>query len=207
MFVAMFGATLTGFYALTLRILTLPSSLIGSAVGSVFLSAAPQAKRDGTLAALVTQLHARLAMAGAVPLAVLVFFGPDLFALVFAEDWRQAGVYAQWMAPWIYLQFQWSPLSMLGSVLELQRQALVAQMLVFVFRFGSIVIAWLLGLSADSSVFVFAMVSALTYLTIMLLFMRRAGVNLSSVLITDIKYIGLSFSVIFPIWLLLRGLL
>ncbi len=207
MFIAIFGATVTGLYALTLRIITLPSSLIGSAVGSVFLSEAPKAKRDGTLAELVTKLHSRLAMAGALPLVVLLFFGPDLFALVFGEEWRKAGVYSQWMAPWIYLQFQWSPLSMLTMVLELQRQALISQILTFIFRFGSIVIVWNLGLSADTGIFIFAVVSAIVYLIRMLWFMNKAHVQITSILLSDIKYILLSITFMFPIWLMMRSVI
>lgn len=205
MFIAIFGATVTGLYALTLRMLTLPSSLIGNAVGSVFLSEAPKAKRDGNLAELVTKLHSRLAMAGALPLVVLLLFGPDLFALVFGEEWRKAGVYSQWMAPWIYLQFQWSPLSMLTMVLELQRQALVSQILTFIIRFGSIVVVWKLGLSADIGVFTFAVVSAVVYLLRMLWFMNKAHVQVSYVLLSDIKYTFFAILLIFPIWLMLRG--
>ena len=205
MFIAMFGATVTGLYALTLRMLTLPSSLIGNAVGSVFLSEAPKAKRDGNLAELVTKLHSRLAMAGALPLVVLLLFGPDLFALVFGEEWRKAGVYSQWMAPWIYLQFQWSPLSMLTMVLELQRQALVSQILTFIIRFGSIVVVWKLGLSADIGIFTFAVVSAVVYLLRMLWFMNKAHVQVSYVLLSDIKYTFFAILLIFPIWLMLRG--
>lgn len=207
MFIAIFGATVTGLYALTLRMLTLPSSLIGNAVGSVFLSEAPKAKRDGNLAELVTKLHSRLAMAGALPLVVLLLFGPDLFALVFGEEWRKAGVYSQWMAPWIFLQFQWSPLSMLSTVLELQRQALIAQVFTFISRFGSILIAMLLGSTADNSIFIFAVVSAVVYLLIMFWFMIKAGVKIYSICIADIKYVSAAFILTLPVWLFFRNIL
>lgn len=190
MFVAIYGAAVAGLYALTLRILSMPGSLIGNAVGSVFLSSAPAARRDGTLKDLVEKLHARLAMAGALPLMVLLFFGPDLFELVFGAEWRKAGVYAQWMAPWIYLQFQWSPLSMLASVLELQSQALVAQLLTFGLRFGSLLLCANMGYAADLGIFIFATVSGITYLARMLWFTKRAGVETSSLLLSELKYLG-----------------
>jgi len=202
-FVAIYGAMVGGLYALTLRILSMPGSLIGNAVGSVFLSAAPEARRNGTLAELVKKLHSRLSMAGAVPLVVLLFFGPDLFELVFGTEWRQAGVYAQWMAPWIFLQFQWSPLSMLASVLELQRQALIAQFLTFALRFGSLVIAWFMGVNADVGIAIFASISAAVYFIIMLWFLRKAGVSLISVIYVDLKYILISLVIIFPLWLII----
>lgn len=204
MFIAMFGATVTGLYALTLRMLTLPSSLIGNAVGSVFLSEAPKAKREGNLAELVTKLHSRLAMAGALPLVVLLLFGPSLFALVFGEEWRKAGVYSQWMAPWIYLQFQWSPLSTLTSVLELQKQALISQVLTFTCRFGGLIIVWALGFSSDTGILFFAVISAIVYILRMLWFLNKANVSLITIMYTDIKYVFLAVLLITPIWFLLR---
>lgn len=206
-FITLFGAGVAGLYALTLRVLTLPTSLIGNAIGSVFLSTAPQAHREGKLAELVKDLHGKLSLAGAAPLVVLLFFGPDLFALVFGEKWRQAGTYAQWMAPWIYLQFQWSPLSMLASVLELQRAALISQLLTFVSRFGALLAAWQLNLSADEAILLFAIVSAFVYLGRMLWFTNKAGVSSIGIIITDIKYLLMFLLLIVPIWLLLGQLL
>lgn len=192
-FIALFGAGVAGLYALTLRVLTLPINLIGNAIGSVFLSTAPQAHRDGELAVLVQGLHAKLALAGALPLVILLFFGPDLFAFAFGEKWRQAGVYAQWMAPWIYLQFQWSPLSMLASVLELQKAALVSQLLTFVSRFGALLVAWQWNFNADESILLFAVVSAFVYLGRMLWFIRKSGASSMRIILTDIKYVSFIF--------------
>lgn len=204
-FVAIYGASVAGLYALTLRILSMPGSLIGGAVGSVFLSAAPAARRDGKLKELVEKLHARLAMAGALPLVTLLFFGPDLFELVFGAEWRKAGVYAQWMAPWIYLQFQWSPLSMLASVLELQRQALISQAFTFLFRFGFLILAHLLNADADTGILIFAVVSAISYLLKMLWFIQQAQVSIASVMLADAKYLIVALIAIIPFWILVRS--
>ncbi|HEY9279475.1 MAG TPA: oligosaccharide flippase family protein [Eoetvoesiella sp.] len=186
-FVALYGAVTTGLYALTLRILTLPTSLIGNAVGSVFLAHAPTANREGKLKDLVSSLHQKLSMAGIPALVLLIVAGPDLFALVFGEDWRKAGQYAQWMAPWIYMQFQWSPLSMLASVLDLQRAAMVSQLLTLAVRLGALLICALLNTSADVGIFAFAVVSAITYLLRMLWFMAQAKVNTKAVILEELK--------------------
>lgn len=186
MFVAIYGATVAGLYALTLRILSMPISLIGNAVGSVFLSSAPAAQRNGKLKELIEQVHTRLAMVGALPLVVLVFYGPQLFEILFGAEWRQAGNYAQWMAPWIYLQFQWSPLSILANVLELQRQALISQALTFAFRFGVLLTAPLFSESADFGIALFSIVSALTYFFRMAWFAGKAGVSLKSLISHDL---------------------
>lgn len=205
MFVTIYGATVAGLYALTLRILSMPGSLIGNAVGSVFLSSAPAARREGTLKDLVEKLHARLAMAGALPLMVLLFFGPGLFEFVFGSEWREAGIYAQWMAPWIYLQFQWSPLSMLSTVLELQREGLIAQFLNFLVRFGSLILLAAMGVDAQTGVFVFSLISAGAYLLLLLWFTRKAGASSAKLAISDAKYLAAALLLVAPIWFFLRS--
>lgn len=183
--VSLYGAAVAGFYALTLRVLSMPASLIGGAVGNVFFSRAPQAHRDGKLPALVESIHGRLGILGIPPMILLLFFGPDLFAFVFGEQWYKAGQYAQWMAPWLYLQFQWSPLSTIVSVLELQREALISQAMTLLFRVGSLLICAWLDTTADVAVLAFAIVSAIVYLSRQLWFMRRAGIRLLTVIVRD----------------------
>lgn len=193
MFAAYFGAAMVGLYALALRVISIPVSVVGQAVGQVFFSEAPAARRKGDLKVLVEGLHARLAMIGALPLAILVFFGPELFEIVFGAQWRSAGVYAQWMAPWIYLQFQWSPLSTLASVLDLQREALIQQIISFIVRVGSVAACVFFGIEALPTLKVFAIVSALVYVGRIFWFMRRAGVNLFSLMRTEIIAIACGF--------------
>lgn len=202
--VASFGTVIAGLYALTLRVLSIPGSLIGNAVGSVFLSEAPAASRSGSLAELVSTFHSRLAMAGSVPLVILLFFGPELFQLVFGGEWRQAGIYAQWMAPWIYLQFQWSPLSMIASVLELQREALVSQVITFVTRFGALALSVVFAQTPDDTIFAFAVVSAVVYFCRMLWFVKKAQVKVVSVVVADIKYFLTAAILISPVYIAVK---
>lgn len=189
--VGAYGVAVAGFYSLTLRILSMPSSLVGGAVGNVFFSRAPEARRAGTLAALVMGLHGKLAAVGAPPLVLLMLVGPDLFAHVFGEPWRQAGLYARWMAPWIYLQFLWSPLSTLASVLEIQQAALVAQAATLAARAGALLLCVSLGAGVDAAILSFAAVSALAYLARQLWFLCRAGVNPARVVAHDLREVSL----------------
>lgn len=106
------------------------------------------------------------------------------------------------MAPWIYLQFQWSPLSMLSSVLELQAQALISQILTFVARFGALGLCAVLGLEADTGVLVFAVVSAFVYLARMLWFMNQAGVGVFYLLAVNVKYASLAAVLVVIPWVL-----
>lgn len=202
--ISLYGATVSGFYALTLRILSLPISLVGGAIGNVFLSEAPKANREGKLPDLILSLHNKLSLVGALPLAVLLFFGPEIFKFVFGPQWLQAGVYAQWMAPWIYLQLQWSPLSTLASVLELQLASLVSQILTFVFRFGSLLICWWLSLAPETTIYIFSAISAITYFFRLLWFTNRANVSSVKIIKHIILHTLISNVIIGCVWILIQ---
>ena len=79
------------------------------------------------IAPLVADLYARLCHIGMPPTLVLILVGPDLFAWVFGAEWRQAGEFAQWMAPWFFLGFVSSPLSTLFTIFEREGQGLIFQ--------------------------------------------------------------------------------
>lgn len=191
-FLSLFGAAIAGLYALTLKLVSLPISLIGQAIGSVFLSEAPKAHREGNLNTLVLQFNKKLVQLGCLPTAILIVFGPDLFAFVLGEQWYKAGEYAQWLAPWIFLQFQWTPLSNLTVILELQKEALISQLLTFFARFGTLFYVIGIGVSADHAIQLFAVVSAIVYFIRMLWFLNRAKVLLIPLLKNSFIYILLA---------------
>ena len=51
---------------------------------------------------------------------LIFFFGGDLFAFVFGEEWYQSGKLSEIMAPWLMLNFVLSPLSTIPLVLNKQ---------------------------------------------------------------------------------------
>ncbi|RTL19217.1 MAG: lipopolysaccharide biosynthesis protein [Rhodocyclaceae bacterium] len=148
LFAMLFGTAAAGLYSLANRVLSLPLSLIGNAIGQVFFSRAAEARRNGQLGPLVAQLHAKLAHIGLPPAVLIMLVGADLFALVFGPEWRQAGEFAQWMAPWLYLVFVSSPLSTLFAIVEEQKQGLAFQIILLAARLLAISVgAWIGDLS------------------------------------------------------------
>lgn len=88
----------------------------------------------------MANIHEKLAHIAMPPALILVIAGPELFTLVFGESWQQAGQFAQWMAPFIYIQFITSPLSRINAVLEKQVQVLLFQAILFLIRIGGLLI-------------------------------------------------------------------
>jgi O-antigen/teichoic acid export membrane protein len=143
MFAALFSVSAAGIYTLAHRVLAMPMVLVGDAIGKVFFSNAAEAYREGRLGPLVRSVHEKLAHI-AMPLTlVLIIAGPEIFCFVFGEQWRQAGVFARWMAPWLYMVFVTSPLSILFSVMEKQKEDLLFQIVLILVRVGAIALgAW-----------------------------------------------------------------
>lgn len=98
-----FGVEAVGYYGLAMRVLAVPSTVIGQAVGPVFypkVSKAILEKRHATR--LITTLTIALGVVGAIPYGLVILFGESIFEFVFGPFWAQGGEYARWLALWCW---------------------------------------------------------------------------------------------------------
>ena len=174
LFALLFSPAAAGLYALANRVLNMPMNLVGNALANVFFVNAAEAKREDRLAPMVIAVHEKLAHI-VMPFAmVLILMGPELFAMAFGERWREAGVFAQWMTPWLYVRFITSPLSALISVLGVQRNGLFFYAALFLTRVAAIVIG---SLAADIvlTIALFSMASMLSWAGFLLWITVQSG--------------------------------
>lgn len=198
MFAALFSPAAAGLYALANRVLSLPMALIGGAIGQVFYASAAEAHRQGRIGTLVADLHAKLAHIGLPPALVLVLIGPELFAFVFGPDWRQAGEFARWMAPWLYLVFVSSPLSTLFFVLEQQVQGLTFQIILLLARVGAIFLgAWWGDLTL--TIMLFAGTSTLVWVGFLFWVAHLAGNPPKSMILPTLAAMGIALLCAMPL--------
>jgi O-antigen/teichoic acid export membrane protein len=121
---AFFDLRVAGLYGMGFRVLQLPARFVGQSVSQVFLGQAAQAKQRDELAPLVGSVFRFLmtvALHAFIPLAVMA---KPLFSVAFGSTWVDAGAYAQYLMPLVALGFVSTPLSMLVTVLQRQRQEL-----------------------------------------------------------------------------------
>ncbi|WP_188074505.1 lipopolysaccharide biosynthesis protein [Pusillimonas sp. ANT_WB101] len=130
-----------GYLMLATRVMAAPMTLIGRAVGQVYLSRAPDEFREGTLHTFTNTILSGLVKTGVGPLIFAGIVSPYIFPLVFGSSWQRAGEIVSWMTPWFVMQFITSPISMTLHVLNRQRSALVLQMLGLAMRVGSVLLA------------------------------------------------------------------
>ena len=108
---AWLGAPAAGVWALALRYLKAPASLVGGSLSQALYPRLTQAASLAEGRALVRR-NLLLLAALAVPLLLLLLaLGPWLFATVFGPEWREAGELARSLAPYVALHFVASPLS------------------------------------------------------------------------------------------------
>lgn len=121
-----FNSAIVGWYSFAIRILQAPMNLIGAAIGQVFYQQASYFyNNEICLQPLVKKTIIKSALIGSPVLLILILFGPALFEFVLGENWREAGVYAQILAPFIYLDFIRSPISQIPIVINKQKKLLL----------------------------------------------------------------------------------
>lgn len=118
-----FALDTAGFFALTMRVLSIPSALVAQAVAQVFYPAAAERRREGQAAELVERVATILLVISIIIFAFVGLHGRSLFSYAFGADWETAGLYAQFLAPWFVVSFVSSPISSYVLVTGKQRQA------------------------------------------------------------------------------------
>lgn len=121
---AWLGEPEAGAWALALRYLKAPASLVG---GSLSQALYPRLTQAGSLAEARVLVRRSLLLLSAIALPlmlVLLALGPWLFATVFGAEWRGAGELARSLAPYIALHFIAAPLSVVTMAWGAQAWAL-----------------------------------------------------------------------------------
>lgn len=154
---ALFGVAVAGLFSFAMRLLAAPSALIGQAVAGVFYPRMAELEREGMPATAAVERLTVALTSVSIPLFTGVgLFGPELFAWVFGQTWRQAGVIGALLAPWLAVNFISSPVSSYATVRNQLGRLLALAVLETGMRLGGLA----LGMLAGSSLTGFAVYSA-----------------------------------------------
>lgn len=127
------GDASAGYWALALRYLKAPASLIGGALSQTLYPRLVHAQHGAEALAVVRRAMLYLSVLALPLMASLMLWGPWLFARVFGERWTDAGELARALAPYIALHFIASPLSVATMAWRAQawglKLALVGQLM------------------------------------------------------------------------------
>ena len=108
------------FFSLGYRVLSAPLTVIGSSLTQVFFPQATEANRDDELAGITLESFTQLVKIGMTPFILIAIVAPELFAIVFGNEWLTAGEYVRWMSIWLFLHFITTPLESVYMIVESQ---------------------------------------------------------------------------------------
>lgn len=130
-----------GFLLLAIRVMAAPIGLVGRSISQVYLSRAPEERRQGNLRSFTFNILSGLIKTGAGPLLFLGIISPIAFPIVFGSEWTRAGEIVSWMTPCFVIQFLVTPVSMILHITENQKAALFLQVAGLVIRLGFVATA------------------------------------------------------------------
>jgi O-antigen/teichoic acid export membrane protein len=130
-----------GFLMLAMKVMQIPLTLVGRSIAQVFLASAAEHHRTGTLGHFTGATIEKLFKIGVGPLIFACIVAPQVFILVFGEEWRRAGELVVWMTPWFIMQFISSPISMVMLVKNRHKCFLILTFSGLICRIGAIFLA------------------------------------------------------------------
>ena len=176
---ALFGPAAAGFYALAVRVLQLPGTLISSSLGTVFLPRAARAGHEGEpLRPLLLRATGGLALAGILPFGLVVVLGPWLFGFVFGNQWVLAGQYARWIALWQYLSFLNTPCVQAIPILGVQKEFLVFGVVTLPIRVGALLAGALVLSSGVAAIALFSLSMVAANVVLITWVLWKSGIRL-----------------------------
>lgn len=121
---ALAGDVETGLWALAIRYLKAPATLVGAAVSTALYPQLTQAADFASARDAVRRCIRTLLLISLPAAALLMAVGPALFAWLFGETWRGAGELARALAPYLALHFVAAPLAVVTLAWNAQAWAL-----------------------------------------------------------------------------------
>lgn len=140
-----FGGYVAGLYAFQDRVTLIPIRFVGASAQRVFMASAADARRENRLDTFTRRVFGYLLAISTPFIFLLASSAPNSFALVFGENWREAGVYAQWLCVRTAFTMVVFPLTPLVYVLEKQWAGTAFQVVLLILRVGPIVLGGMLG--------------------------------------------------------------
>lgn len=153
-----FGQTVAGYYAFAIRIIMAPVNMIAGAVRQVlsarFAESLAGPERIGRDFRRATLGLAIPSVAGAL---LVMPFTPDLFAILFGHEWREAGEYGVWLILWCAFLIINVPATLIFRILRRQNVAFMINIVVLASRVSVLVIGGMYA-TPITTVLVFALI-------------------------------------------------
>lgn len=168
----LFTPAIVGFYSMATRLTHAPVVIVANSVRRVFLQKAAEINNRGKSLAFAFMVSTcGLAVLGAIPLALLWFFGQPLTTWLLGDRWSEAGRYLEIISPWLFMLWVTAPSNPVFVVLRKQRLWLNMQLSATVFRLGTFGAAYLLSAGPEWTLGAFVIATVIGNIAIILMAM------------------------------------
>lgn len=134
----LFSPEIAGFYALTTRVLNAPIGLIGKSTREVYYQRASKIYARGEdFSSLYIKTTLGLLKLFIIPFFIILFFGEEIFEMLFDEKWKISGLYAEILIFWFLTLFIKSPSVASFSILNLQKSQMILSFVSIFLRVAS----------------------------------------------------------------------
>lgn len=142
-FSILFSPYIVGLYSFSNRILRLPNILITGSISNVFRNdAIDRINLYGECNSLFISTFKKLVFM-AIPVYSLLFVvAPEVFAIAFGEEWREAGYFARILSVLLMIEFVTLPLNTLFNVKQEQKRLMKIQLFNFLLGFLLVIIGY-----------------------------------------------------------------
>lgn len=165
LFVIFYSNSILGLYALAMRVVAAPISIIGSSISNVFRrEAAHLYNVQGSCTDLYLKTFKYLFFLSIIPFTVFGIYSPDIFSFVFGEEWKTSGEFTQIMAIMFFFKFIVSPLSYMFYIAEKQVEDLYLHVYVLISSFISIYLGYILFKDPSYSILFYSFNWVLIYI-------------------------------------------
>lgn len=156
LFSSLYSLEVAGFYALTVRVLQVPVTLIGQSTREVYYQKASKMYAAGeNIFNLYFKTTLGLLKLFIFPFFIVLLFGEYLFGMIFGEEWATSGIIAQLMIIWFLFTFINPPSIMTFSILRLQKLQMKIEFIALPMRILSIYAGYYVFDSYIASIIIF----------------------------------------------------
>lgn len=136
-----FGQGVVGHFSFSQKILGMPLSLMSQSIRDVFKQrASSDYSKYGNCRHIFNETTKVLTALSIAPMAIIFFFAPLIFKIVFGSKWEQAGQYTRYLVPLYFFRFIASPLSYVFYIVNRQDADLIWQISLLFSTIGSMLL-------------------------------------------------------------------
>lgn len=164
-FATMYGVGETGNLGLAMLVVTTPVLLVGQNTSQAFYAEIAKLGRKNALQirTLARSLSIKLLLLSVIPVLSLMFFGKELFELVFGSQWSKGGTFAGILSIFMTTQFVSTSLIHIVSVFDRQRLYLLLNISRVALSALAFSVGYFLTLEGDLTLKLYSLFLAIQY--------------------------------------------